>query len=418
MPFEVMERDMKLPLDWGKIITIPGVRRCGKSTMMELAINALLNEGVNKDRILWIGFDDERLRSMTIDEFDEIITAYMEMYPDIDVREVYMFFDEIQLIDSWELFVLRVYKSYCKNIYVCGSNATMLSKELKTALRGYPLEYDAYPLSFNEYCRFTDINTSFFLEQDRARLRMAFERYVCGSAFPEIVLTKSRMEQLQLLHGYFDTMLLRDLVEHYNISNMVALRYFVKRVMANVTKPTSINSIYNDLRSNSVKVNKDDLYKWIDYACDIFLFVRIHRYTRSLKKGLAYSDKYYPIDNGLRNSVLMPQSDELGKNLETVVMLELQRRLLPSEKITYYQGAAECDFMVQQDETVKQLIQVAWAMNDKDARRREVSGLLEAARETGCTRLLIVTSDEESTLNESGFTICVVPAWKWCLGRD
>ncbi len=415
MPFDVVERDMKLPLNRQKIITIPGVRRCGKSTMMELAINELLNNGVGKERILWIGFDDERLRSMTVDEFDEIITAYMEMFPDIDIHEVHMFFDEIQLIDSWELFVLRIYKSYCKNIYVCGSNATMLSKELKTALRGYPLEHNAYPLSFNEYCRFTNTCTSSFLEQDKARLRVAFERYVGGSAFPEIVLTKSRMEQLQMLHGYFDTMLLRDMVEHYKISNTTALRYFVKRVMANVTKPTSINSIYNDLRSNSVKINKDDLYKWIDYACDIFLFVRIHRYTRSLKKELAANDKYYPIDNGLRNSVLMPQSDELGKNLETAVMLELQRRLLPSEKITYYQGASECDFVVQQDETVKQLIQATWTMNDNDTRHREVSGLLEAAKETSCTRLLIVTFDEESTIHENGLTISVVPAWKWCL---
>lgn len=100
-----------------------------------------------------------------------------------------MFFDEIQLIKDWEYFVLRVYKSYCKNIYVCGSNATMLSTELSSALRGYPLEYETYPLSFNEYCRFKGIATNSYLEQDRARLKMAFEAYNQASAFPEIVLT-------------------------------------------------------------------------------------------------------------------------------------------------------------------------------------------------------------------------------------
>lgn len=154
-----------------------------------------------------------------------------------------MFFDEIQLIKDWEYFVLRVYKSYCKNIYVCGSNATMLSTELSSALRGYPLEYETYPLSFNEYCRFKGIATNSYLEQDRARLKMAFEAYNQASAFPEIVLTSSRSEQLKLLHGYFDTMILKDLAEHYKISNTGVVRYFVKRVMANLTKlPPSMPS--------------------------------------------------------------------------------------------------------------------------------------------------------------------------------
>lgn len=155
---------------------------------------------------------------MSSDDLDDVIVSYMEMFPDIPIKDVYMFFDEIQLIKDWEYFVLRVYKSYCKNIYVCGSNATMLSTELSSALRGYPLEYETYPLSFNEYCRFKGIATNSYLEQDRARLKMAFEAYNQASAFPEIVLTSSRSEQLKLLHGYFDTMILKDLAEHYKIS--------------------------------------------------------------------------------------------------------------------------------------------------------------------------------------------------------
>ena len=157
IPFDVVDRDVKLPTRRGKIITVPGVRRCGKSTMMEIAINDLIMDGVPKQNILWLGFDDERLVRMTSDELDEVIVSYMEMYPDIPLREVHMFFDEIQLIENWEYFVLRVYKRYCKNIYVCGSNATMLSTELASALRGYPLEYKIYPLSFNEFCRFRGI---------------------------------------------------------------------------------------------------------------------------------------------------------------------------------------------------------------------------------------------------------------------
>ena len=210
IPFDVIERDVKLPVNRKKIITVPGVRRCGKSTMMEIAINQLIQEGVPQQNILWLGFDDERLINMSSDELDDVLIAYMEMFPDIPIKDVHLFFDEIQLIKGWEYFVLRVYKSYCKNIYVCGSNATMLSTELSTALRGYPLEYETYPLSFNEFCRFKRIPVDGFLEQDRARQKNAFEAYNQSSAFPEIVLTSSKSEQLKLLHGYFDTMILRD----------------------------------------------------------------------------------------------------------------------------------------------------------------------------------------------------------------
>lgn len=413
IPFDVIGRDIALPLNRKKIITVPGVRRCGKSTLMEIAINELVESGVSVERILWLGFDDERLKNMTSDELDDVIVSYMEMYPDILIKDVYMFFDEIQLIKDWEYFALRVYKSYCKNIYVCGSNATMLSTELSSALRGYPLEYETYPLSFNEYCRFRGIPTKGFLEQDKARLRTAFEAYNMESAFPEIVLTSSKSEQIKLLQGYFDTMLLKDLVEHYRISNIGVVRYFVKRIMANLTKPTSINAIYKDIKSQGLKVSKDDLYLWANYICDIFMFIRISRYDRSLIKEQKSLDKYYCIDNGLRGAVLMPQSNDNGKGLENVVLLQLNRIKQPSDKITYYQGEKECDFVLQRNESVIQLFQVTWDMTDENTREREVNGILEASQITGCDKLFIITKEEECLMEVEGKQIQVLPAWKW-----
>lgn len=415
IPFDVVERDVQLPINRKKIITVPGVRRCGKSTLMEIAINRLVEEGVPKERILWLGFDDERLKNMAANELDDVINSYMEMYPDIPIKDVYIFLDEIQLIADWEYFVLRVYKSYCKNIFVCGSNATMLSTELSSALRGYPLEYEVYPLSFGEYCRFKGVDTKSYLEQDKAKVCNAFESYCDDSSFPEVVLTDSRSEQVKLLHGYFDTMILKDLVEHYHISNITLLRYFIKRIMANLTKPTSINAIYKDIRSQGLKVSKDDLYLWADYACDIFMFVRISKYERSLIKEQKSLDKYYCIDNGLRGAVLMPQSGDSGKKLENIVFLELNRRREPSDKISYYQGKTECDFVVQREECVTELIQVSWDVSDSETMRREINGLLEASKATGCDTLTIITKDEEALLTEGGKTICVVPAWKWLL---
>ncbi len=415
MPFEVFEREQELPINRGKIITIPGVRRCGKSTLMEITINRLLTTGVARERILWIGFDDERLRSMTSEELDLVIAAYMELYPEQPVKEVYMFFDEIQLIKDWEYFVLRLFKSYCKNIYVCGSNATMLSTELSSALRGYPLEFPTFPLSFVEYCRFKGIPTKSALERDKAQLRVAFETYNSESAFPEVVLTHSKSEQLQMLHAYFETMLLKDLVEHYSISNINVVRYFVKRIMANLTKPTSILGLYNDIKSQGLKISKNELYLWANYVCDIFLFIRIPRYDRSLIREQRSPDKYYCIDNGLRTAVLLPQSNDDGKRLENTVMLELCRRKRPGEKISYFQGNAECDFVVQQDDAVAQLIQVCWSIEEKKTLDREMKGITEAAQATGCRKLTIITKDNEATLEQEGLTVRIVPAWKWLL---
>ncbi len=415
IPFDVIVRKEKLPIDSKKIITIPGVRRCGKSTMMEIAINDLIKNGVKAEQILWLGFDDERLVNMDSDELNQIIESYMEMYPDISLNDVYMFFDEIQLIKNWEYFILRLYKNYCKNIFICGSNATMLSTELSSALRGYPVEYKVYPLSFYEYCQFNSIKTQSYLEQDVARLKNAFLKYNTESSFPEIVLAKSKSEQLKLLHGYFDTMLLKDVAEHYKIYNISLLRYFVKRIMENLSKPTSINSIYNDIKSQGAKVSKDDLYLWANYVCNIFLFIRIPKYERSLSKEQKSLNKYYCIDNGLRSAVLLPQSNDDGKHLENNVFLHLNRNMQAGDKITYFQGNNECDFVVQRMEKVTELIQVCWDISEHDTLKREVKGLIEASKVTDCDNLWIINKEEEKTIIIEEKTINVVPAWKWMM---
>lgn len=415
-PTDLKKREKPLPVNAGKIITIPGVRRCGKSSRMEAVVNELLASGVERERFLWVSFDDERLVRMTSDQLDLIIEAYREMYPDIDLSTAYMFFDEIQLIENWEYFVMRLYKHYSKNIYISGSNATMLSSELKSALRGWPEEEETFPLSFREYCEFKDIKTDSWLESDIAKLRNAFFDYNNEGGFPEVVLTQNPLQKARILQTYFDTMLLRDLVEHYGLSNIEVLRYYLKRIMANLTKPTSIRAIHNDIKSRGLKVSKDDLYDWASHACDIFMFIRIANYSKSLQKIENSQPKYYCIDNGLRDAVLLPQSDDDGKKLENIVFLQLYRRRTPIDKIYYYQGKGECDFVVQRGVDINQLIQVTWNMADEETRRREINGLVEAADVTGCDNLLIITADSNEEIKlDSGAVIHVVPAWRWLL---
>ena len=411
IPLDLQERATQLPLDEGRIVTVTGIRRCGKSSLLGLTIDRLLKNGVPRERILYVGFDDERFLSMSPDNFDELLQAYREMYPHTAIKDVYMFFDEIQLVKGWELFVLRVYKNYCKHIFITGSTAKMLSEEMASALRGWPDEYREYPLSFSEYLRFKNIEANRYTEEGKAVLASAFRTYCEEGGFPEVVLTTAKSDKIKILQSYFNTMLFRDMMEHYNIGTPSSVvRYFLKRVMNNLTKPTSVNNVYNDLKSQGLKVSKDSLYLWLDYACNIFMLRKVEKYDKSMVKQRSASAKYYVADIALRNAVLLPESKDDGKALENIVYLNLERSLGEDDGVFYYNDSKECDFVVRRGERVTELIQVCWVLNEENV-EREIGGLLAASTFTGCTKCSIITFNQQQSLERDGLHIEVKPIW-------
>ena len=411
IPLNLLERATQLPLDEGRIVTVTGIRRCGKSSLLGLAINRLLKNGVPRERILYVGFDDERFLSMSPDNFDELLQAYREMYPHTAIKDVYMFFDEIQLVKGWELFVLRVYKNYCKHIFITGSTAKMLSEEMASALRGWPDEYREYPLSFSEYLRFKNIEANRYTEEGKAVLASAFRTYCEEGGFPEVALTTTKSDKIKILQSYFNTMLFRDMMEHYNIGTpSFVVRYFLKRVMNNLTKPTSVNNVYNDLKSQGLKVSKDSLYLWLDYACNIFMLRKVEKYDKSIVKQRSASAKYYVADIALHNAVLLPESEDSGKALENIVYLNLERSLGEEDRVFYYNDSKECDFVVQRGERVAELIQVCWVLNEENI-EREISGLMAASTFTGCTKCSIITFNQQQSLERDGLHIDVKAIW-------
>ena len=417
MPFSVIDRDVSLPIDGKEIITIPGVRRCGKSTLMEIAINRLLANGVRKENILWIGFDDERIKYMTAEELDLVLQAYREMYPATELKDVWMFFDELPLVKDWEYFVLRLFKGSCKHIFICGSNASTLSVEMKSALRGWPREVEVWPLSFREYLRFKGVDADSHLEQDKARVQVAFNEYNRLGGMPEPTLMPVLSEKYRKLQDYFDVMLLRDLVEHWQISKPQTVRYFLKRVMTTIASRLSVNAIYREIKASGRKVTKDDLYDWLAWAQSIYLVRKLDVYSRSVKSEISLPGKYYVIDNGLRSAVIPLQSDDDGKQLENTVYIELIRRKGHNAELSYFSGSGECDFVVSEGDEVKRLIQVTWEMSDAETRKREFSGILEAAKATGCRDLTIITRDEEGEEIRDGLNVKIVPVCRFLLAR-
>ena len=417
MPFSVIDRDVSLPIDGNEIITISGVRRCGKSTLMEIAINRLLANGIKKENILWIGFDDERIKYMTAEELDLVLQAYREMYPATELKDVWMFFDELPLVKDWEYFVLRLFKGSCKHIFICGSNASTLSVEMKSALRGWPHEIEVWPLSFREYLRFKGVDADSHLDQDKARVQVAFNEYNRLGGMPEPTLMPVLSEKYRKLQDYFDVMLLRDLVEHWQISKPQTVRYFLKRVMTTIASRLSVNAIYREIKASGRKVTKDDLYDWLAWAQSIYLVRKLDIYSRSVKSEISIPGKYYVIDNGLRSAVIPLQSDDDGKQLENTVYLELLRRKAHNEELSFFSESGECDFVVSEGDEVKRLIQVTWDISDAETRKREFSGLLEAAKATGCRDLTIVTRDEEGEEIRDGLNVRIVPVCRFLLTR-
>lgn len=412
LPLALNERETKLPIDGGRIVTVTGIRRCGKSSLLGLVMNRLIEGGVSRERILYVGFDDERFLSISTEDLDEVLQAYREMFPGQSLKDVYMFFDEIQLVEGWELFVLRVYKNYCKNIYITGSTAKMLSEEMASALRGWPDEYQEYPLSFNEYLFFKGIKANRFTEEGGAVLADAFRSYCKEGGFPQVVLTEGLTQKTKLLQSYFNTMLFRDMIEHYRIGAPSQLvRYFLKRVMSNLTKPTSVNNIYNELKSQGMKVSKDSLYTWLDYACNIYLFRRVPKYTKSLVKESMASSKFYMTDIGLRNAILLSQSEDEGKILENIVYMMLERSLGEDDRVFYFSEAKECDFVIQRGERITDLIQVCWELDEANM-EREIGGLLSASAMTSCQACKIITFNQQKSIQQGGLLIEVMPVWK------
>ncbi len=408
--FNVKPRALQPPLNIKKIITLIGVRRSGKTSILYKMINQLC-QGIDKSQIVFINFEDERLDLKT-DELDFIIQAYRELYPDNNLDNCYFFFDEIQNVPSWEKFIRRVYDTISKNIYITGSNSRLLSTEIATSLRGRTLSFEVYPLSFTEYLSFKDIKPDLYSSKDLAHIKNAQNQYLKNGGFPETVFIEEQYKN-QILQEYFNVMLYKDLAERYSIKNTIALKFFLKRIMSSTTKQISINKIYNDLKSSGIKIGKNTLYEFLDYVQNIYLALTLQRYDKSLINKELGEKKIYSIDIGLNNATEYKFSENLGKALENVVFLELKRN---SKELFYYKDqTSECDFIITHHSKVTAAIQVCYELEDAETRKREIKGLLNACQQFNLTSGTIISNDTEDQFTQNNTQITITPFHKWQL---
>lgn len=369
---ELTPRELEIPLEIEKPISIVGPRRAGKTFYLYQTISALEERGVDRRQIVYINFEDERL-SLSGDN-DVILDAYREMYPDRNLKEVYFFFDEIQELPGWEKFVRRLVDTVSSRIFFTGSNARLLSREIATSLRGRSLSFEILPLSFREYLLFKGATPKPAVSsRERALQSRAFEQYLYWGGFPEILQVEERF-RIKVLQEYFNVMLYRDLVERFNITDVSVLKFLLKRLISSFTKEFSINKLYKELKSRGFSIGKDALYNLTEEIFSIYMLASVEKYDPSVVRREMSNRKVYLLDNGFSTALHYAFSEDFGKLLENLVYCHLRGL---SEDIYFVRNGWECDFAVWRTGAKPLLVQVTQEL-DEHTITREVKGLTGA----------------------------------------
>ncbi|HPL96617.1 MAG TPA: ATP-binding protein [Smithellaceae bacterium] len=398
----------------GKADVVIGMRRVGKTWFCYQKIRDLVASGIKRERLLHLNFEDDRLLEFNVGHFQEILDVYFGKYPEHRHTRCFFFFDEIQRIDQWEAFIRRLLDTENIQIFITGSSSKLLSSEIATGLRGRSLPIEIFPLSFEEYLSFHGLlseRPKTFGANTVALLRKSIRDYLEVGGFPE-VQNLERILRIEVLQGYIDAVLLKDIVERHKIGNVLVLKHLVRHIMGASGGQFSVNKFFNTMKSLGIKCTKNSLYEYLDHLTDAFLFYRVPIHGRSERSRLIHPAKIYAIDTGLLNAMTVSNSGDYGRLLETMVYLHLRRRNDDVEYVVSKDGR-ETDFLARERISgERHLIQACWEMSDKKTFARELAGLKRAMEDLSISSGTIVTWDDEAEIEEH---IRAIPVWKWLL---
>ncbi|HUC77853.1 MAG TPA: ATP-binding protein [Vicinamibacterales bacterium] len=378
-------RDVRLPGVANKAVAVIGMRRTGKTTFLWQVLADKLRDGTSREGLLYFGFEDERLAGMTAADLHLVVEEYYRLYPEWrdGVRRAVFFLDEIQVVPGWEAFARRLLDTERIELFLSGSSARLLSREVATSMRGRAMEALVHPFSFREYLRHLNREPSQPAERlpkaARSSLEKELRTYLVQGGFPEALGVVAR-DRFALLRGYVDTALLRDVIERHAVSNPVALRWMVRQLLGNAGGAFSINKFRAALHSQSIAVAKDTLHGYLAHLEDAFLIRMVSLASESERQRMVNPRKVYPIDTGLIPIYDAVGRPNLGHALETAVLLELERR---GADVSYVRTASgfEVDFLARYPEGDRELIQVCAELDTPATRERETRALLDAHRE-------------------------------------
>ena len=399
----------------GKATVCIGVRRSGKSTYMFQIIERLLSSGVPQQNILYLNFFDDRLHNLRGDNLGLIAEAYYSIYPEKKNAEtVYCFFDEIQAVPGWEPFVDRLMRTEKCEVYITGSSAMMLSKDIATQMRGRALSWEIFPFSFREFLDYKEIESEGALStKKRLLVQKAFEEYWETGGFPEVA-GLGRNLRIKTHQEYLQAILFRDLVERHDVSHPKAVSDLAHWLIDNTASLYSVNNLTGYLKSLGHKAPKSAVSDYLEWFEDAYFLFTVRIFDASLARSNTNPKKVYCVDHALVNSVSSGILVNSGHLLENLVFTAL-RRLHP--EIYYYKTKTgrEVDFIVPVRGQARILVQVCESLAEPQARKRETVALGEAMVELGLKTGMIVTRNEDERIDSGGGTIEVVPAWRFLL---
>ncbi len=384
-----------------------GLRRAGKSTLLYKIARELVEGGCDWSQIIYINFEDDRLLGLTKDDFNDIVETAHEM---TDAKEIYYFFDEIQIIDGWEHFVRRM-ADQKKQVYITGSNAKMLSSEMEKVLGGRYLSKMIMPFSLDEtldYKKIAHDEIAMLTTSKSAKIRRGCQEYLASGGFPEAQRLSNKREYIK---SVYEKVLLGDIIEREKVNNKMALRLMVKKIAETVMHEVSFNTLAGNVKATGTKTSTDAMIDYSSYAENAYLLFRNRNYVSKFAEKES-TPRFYFYDNGILSLFLVDKPSAL---LENAVAVYLRRRY--NEEVYYFkstQTGVDIDFYLPEENCA---IQVAYSI--EAAEDREIKSLISFAEKTeGIQKLIIVTNEEERAIVKNGVTIKVLPAYKFLLGTD
>jgi len=398
----------------GKALVCIGVRRCGKSTWMLQLIEQLLEEGVARENILHLNFFDDRLHDLQQGSLSLVLEAYYSLYPEKKNKEkIYCFFDEIQMVSGWESFVDRLMRTEKCQVYITGSSAKMLSKEIATQMRGRALSWEMFPFSFQEFLDAEKIKSLMPLSaKGRLLIQKAFESYWRIGGFPEVLRLPDAL-RVKIHQEYFSSILFRDLVERHNDAHPKAIVDLAHWLMNHVGSLYSINNLTGYLKSLGHKAPKATVSNYLAWFEDAYFLYTVRIFDASLSRSNANPKKIYCVDHSLVTSISSGILVNSGHLLENLIFITLRRQ---TTEIFYYKTKTgkEVDFIIILNRK-RYLIQVCDSLAEVATRNREIAALTDAMAELKQTRSFIVTRREEGVVNTDAGKITLLPAWRFLL---
>lgn len=413
---ESISRDIEIKATPNKIITIAGIRRSGKTYELFNKMKELLAGGVKRGNMLYLNFEDERLRGMETKDMDGIIDIYKELSNPDEKEAIHLFFDEIQNVSGWEMWIRRLHETGY-HIFITGSSSKLLSKEISTHLAGRSLTYLVYPFSFGEFLRAKGAK---FGKQEvyanPGKFNKMLSQYMEFGAFPEVVMSNDPAEKSRILKSYYDAIIYRDIIDRYKIKDANLLSTVLRYTIDTYSKPFSSSKIYNYFYSINLRASKKTINSMVKYSESVFLFSQLYKFSPSFKKSFQSRRKLYLTDVGFVK--IFSGREEQGRLLEGIVHVELLRRKEKSQttEIFYLEnGKGEVDFVITEGLKPKELIQVTYDLNSNNE-RREIDPLLFAMEEYGISEGTIVTFSTSGKRKSGNKTINLVPFARWALG--